>query len=173
VFLHDTKVNGFLQDNMKLGVWQELYFQNGHAAGTLPISLGLGAIASLGTDLVVGSAPATKSGAASAISETVQELGLAVGVATLGSLATTVYRDQIGDYIPANLSNTISLAVRDSLWGASSVAHKLPHELIEQAKMAFTLGLNLANLVGAVVILILAVLSAVALRHIGTIGNAD
>lgn len=136
------------------------------------VYLGLGAIASLGTDLVVGSAPAAKAGAASAMSETVQELGLAVGVATLGSLTTSVYRDQIGDYIPVNLSNNVSQAVRDSLWGASSVAHMLPSDLLEQAKVAFTLGLNIANVVGAVVIMVLAILSAVALRHIGTIGNA-
>ena len=54
------------------------------------IYLGLGTIASLGTDLVIGSAPIAKAGAASAISETAQELGLAVGVAVLGSLTTTI-----------------------------------------------------------------------------------
>src|SRR5690606_26990153 len=37
--------------------------------------LGLGTIAALGTDLVVGAAPAEKAGSASAISETVQDLG--------------------------------------------------------------------------------------------------
>lgn len=56
------------------------------------VYLGLGTIAALGTDLVVGAAPAEKAGAASALSETVQELGLAVGIATLGSLTTAVYR---------------------------------------------------------------------------------
>ena len=137
------------------------------------VYLGLGSIASLGTDLVVGSAPPTKAGAASAMSETVQELGLAVGVATLGSLATDVYRDQIGDYIPFYLSDNITLAVRDSLWGASSVAQRLPTEIIEQAKTAFTFGLNVANWAGAFVVLILAVLSAIALRHIRPIGKTE
>jgi DHA2 family multidrug resistance protein-like MFS transporter len=54
------------------------------------VYLGLGAIAALGTDLVVGAAPATRAGSAAALSETVQELGIAVGVALLGSLATAV-----------------------------------------------------------------------------------
>lgn len=54
------------------------------------VYLGLGAIAALGTDIVVSAAPATKSGSAAALSETVQELGIAVGVALLGSLATAV-----------------------------------------------------------------------------------
>lgn len=54
------------------------------------VYLGLGAIAALGTDMVVGAAPANKSGSAAAMSETVQELGVAFGVAVLGSLATAV-----------------------------------------------------------------------------------
>lgn len=65
------------------------------------VYLGLGAIAALGTDLVVGAAPAEKAGSASAMSETVQELGLALGVAVLGSLATAVYRDRVDDTLPA------------------------------------------------------------------------
>lgn len=48
--------------------------------------LGLGTIAALGTDLVVGSAPAAKAGSAAAMSETVQDLGISLGIALLGSL---------------------------------------------------------------------------------------
>lgn len=62
----------------------------GVVVGFAFVYLGLGAIAALGTDIVVGAAPATRSGSAAALSETVQELGIAVGVALLGSLATAV-----------------------------------------------------------------------------------
>ncbi|GAA1935333.1 hypothetical protein GCM10009716_47950 [Streptomyces sodiiphilus] len=48
-----------------------------------------------GTDLVVGAAPPEKADSASAMSDTVQELGLALGVAILGSLATAVCRSRI------------------------------------------------------------------------------
>src|SRR5690554_1156819 len=137
------------------------------------VYLGLGTIASLGTDLVVSSAPATKAGSASAMSETVQELGLAVGVATLGSLTTFVYRCQIADFVPTDLSDEFSVIVEDSLWGASSIANLLPLDLLVQAKAAFTVGLNVANWVGAVLIFILAILSAISLRHIGTIKHID
>lgn len=64
------------------------------AAGFAFVYLGLGAIAALGTDIVVGAAPASKSGSAASLSETVQELGIAIGVALLGSLTTAVYRAQ-------------------------------------------------------------------------------
>ncbi len=55
-------------------------------AGFAFVYLGLGVIAALGTDIVVGAAPAEKSGSAAALSETVQELGIAAGVAILGGL---------------------------------------------------------------------------------------
>ncbi|MGO4841589.1 MFS transporter, partial [Rhizobiaceae sp. 2RAB30] len=59
--------------------------------------LGLGTIAALGTGLVVGSAPADKAGSASAMSETVQDLGVSLGVAVLGSLTTGIYRRSLLD----------------------------------------------------------------------------
>ncbi|MBN6040314.1 MFS transporter [Amycolatopsis sp. 195334CR] len=133
------------------------------------VYLGLGAIAALGTDLVVGAAPPEKAGSASALSETVQELGLALGVAVLGSLATAVYRGEIGDQVTPGTP----AAVADSIAGASSVADQISPELLGHAREAATAGLNTATLVAGVAILVLAVVSAVALRHIGTIGSNE
>ncbi len=133
------------------------------------VYLGLGAIAALGTDLVVGAAPPEKAGSASAMSETVQELGLAMGVAILGSLATAVYRGEIGDHLPPGTPD----AVGDSMAGASSVANQISPELLRQAREAATSGLNVATLVAAGGILVLSILSAVALRHIGTTGSEE
>jgi DHA2 family multidrug resistance protein-like MFS transporter len=135
------------------------------------VYLGLGAIAALGTDLVIGAAPPERAGSASAMSETVQELGLAMGVALLGSLANAVYRSGVSDGIPAGTPAGVAEGVGDSLAGASSVAHQLPPGLLDQAKEAATTGLNVATLVAAIGILTLSFLSAVALRHIGTIGG--
>ena len=140
-------------------------------AGFSLVYLGLGTIAALGTDLVVGAAPADKAGSASAMSETVQELGLALGVATLGSLTTAVYRSVIQVRIPADLPGDVSAAVGDSIWAATSVADRLPGGLLEQAREAFTAGFNVAAIVGAIGILVLAVISAVALRHVAAIGG--
>ncbi|SFT36992.1 MFS transporter, DHA2 family, multidrug resistance protein [Actinopolyspora lacussalsi subsp. righensis] len=135
------------------------------------VYLGLGTIAALGTDLVVGASPPTKSGSAAAMSETVQELGLAVGVAVLGSLTTVVYRTQIDNHVPADLAKEAGKAVSDSMAGASSVAHHLPKTLLQQAENAFTTGMNIAALVAGIGILVLALVSATVLRHIGTIGS--
>ncbi|MEU7568274.1 MFS transporter [Streptomyces fradiae] len=137
------------------------------------VYLGLGAIAALGTDLVVGAAPPEKAGSASAMSETVQELGLALGVAILGSLATAVYRARIDDQIPAGTPADVADVAGDSLAGAASTADRMPEGWIDLAKEAATSGLNTAMLVAAVCTLVLAFLSAVVLRHVGVIGGDE
>ncbi|GLU49110.1 MFS transporter [Nocardiopsis ansamitocini] len=136
------------------------------------VYLGLGAIAALGTDLVVGAAPPEKAGSASAMSETVQELGLAAGIALVGSMAAAVYRNrmQAVEY-SADLPSDAVDSVENSLSGATSVADRVPAEVVEQAKDAFISGLNTAGVVGAVTILALAVLTAVTLRHIKATGD--
>lgn len=134
------------------------------------VYLGLGAIAALGTDLVVGAAPPEKAGSAAAMSETVQELGLALGVAILGSLATAVYRSRIADAIPAGTPSEVADVASDSLSGAASSAHQMPDGWLDQAREAATSGLNTAMLVAAMCTLVLAMLSAVLLRKVGVIG---
>ncbi|WP_285295608.1 MFS transporter [Aureimonas altamirensis] len=130
--------------------------------------LGLGTIAALGTDLVVGAAPPSKAGSASAMSEMVQELGIALGVAVLGSLTTFIYRREIVDARPSNLDAAQSDAVADGLAAASSIRGSLPAGVLEQAQGAFVSGLNGAAVVAALIAVILAVLSIVTLRHVGT-----
>jgi DHA2 family multidrug resistance protein-like MFS transporter len=65
-------------------------------AANVLIGLGAGPITALVTDLIVGSVPATEAGSAAAISETGGDLGIALGVATLGSLGTTIYTGAAG-----------------------------------------------------------------------------
>lgn len=136
------------------------------------VYLGLGTIAALGTDLVVGSAPPEKAGSASAMSETVAELGIAVGVAILGSLTTAVYRGFMSDHVPAKLPPRVANAVEDSLWAAISVDDQLPGALPGLTKDAFTYGMSISAMLAAVGIFILTVLCAVALRHVQISGEA-
>lgn len=60
-------------------------------AGMVLQSLGLAPVFTLTNDLVIGAAPPERAGAAAGISETASELGGALGIALLGSLATAVY----------------------------------------------------------------------------------
>ncbi|WP_342212994.1 MFS transporter, partial [Nocardia neocaledoniensis] len=60
--------------------------------GFVGIGVGAGVAMTVSADLVVGSAPAERAGAAAAISETAYETGLALGVALLGSTVMAVFR---------------------------------------------------------------------------------
>ncbi|MFI6509159.1 MFS transporter [Streptosporangium sp. NPDC050855] len=62
-------------------------------AGMVLVYLGSGPIMALGTETVLNAAPAERAGSASALSETSVELGLALGVAVLGSIGTFLQRE--------------------------------------------------------------------------------
>ena len=107
------------------------------------------------------------------MSETVQDLGISLGIAILGSLAKAIYRRIMVERVPDNLAYDAREAVNDSLWAASAVAAELPAGLIEDAKIAFIAVFNAAAVFSALSVTVLVVLAAVALRHIGTIGQAN
>ena len=112
--------------------------------------------------LVVGSVPEEKAGSPSALSETSGELGVALGVATLGSLATAVYRDAL--VLPPGTPASLADAARA---GITQVAAAGPPPAPAGAvEAAFTAGLGVAATVGAVVFGALAVVATVALRHV-------
>ena len=141
-------------------------------AGSIVFSLGLGPLFILTTDLIVGSAPPERAGAASAISETGAEFGGALGIAILGSIGTAVYRSEVIDAVPAGVPPVAADAARDTLGGAVAVADKLPGEagtaLLDVARDAFTHGLHLASATGAIIAIGMAVLVATLLRHART-----
>ncbi|WP_049556385.1 MFS transporter [Nonomuraea sp. SBT364] len=140
-------------------------------AGFAFVYLGLGAIAALGTDMVVGAAPASKSGSAAAMSETVQELGIAVGVAVLGSLTTVLYTARVT--APADLPPEIEERLIDSLSGALSVAGQVPAQVVQEAQQTFTSAVNIASAVAGVAIVAAAVLCLTALRHVRPLGESQ
>ncbi|TGG91731.1 MFS transporter [Natronospirillum operosum] len=137
-------------------------------AGFSLVYLGLGCIAALGTDLVVGAAPPERAGSASAMSEMAQEMGVALGVALLGSLATLLYRVQVTDILAQTpqLGTELTSALSDSLWAATTIAGELPAGTLDAARAAFLQGLNTTAAVGGVGILGVSVLAAVSLRHV-------
>lgn len=139
--------------------------------GSVIYALGLAAVATLATDLVVGAAPPERAGAASAISETSSELGGALGIAILGSLGAAVYRGRIGDAIPAGVPAEAAEVARGTLGGAVAVAGRLPGqvgvELLASAREAFADAFALTAAVSVVIAAGAAALAAVLLRRVG------
>ncbi|QGN50814.1 MFS transporter [Micromonospora sp. WMMC415] len=138
--------------------------------GLVIVYLGFGPGAVLGTDLIIGAAPPERAGSASSMSETSTELGVALGVALLGSVGTAVYRGEVAPAVPAGLPGEVSEAAEESLAGASAVVGQLPEQtgaaLLEAAREAFTSGFNAAGVVSAGLAVLLAVLSALLLRRV-------
>ncbi len=158
-----------------LGVLTQVEAAGGLAVlvfGSVVFALGLGPLFILTTDLIVGSAPPERAGAASAISETGAELGGALGIAILGSIGTAVYRGRVIDALPDGVPQAAADAARDTLGGALSVAQRLPDRigdgLVDAAHAAFTQGLHISAAVGAVIAIGMALLVASLLREART-----
>jgi DHA2 family multidrug resistance protein-like MFS transporter len=140
------------------------------------VSLGLAPVFTATTDLIVGSAPPERAGAASGISETGSELGGALGIAILGSIGVAIYRAGLADSLPAGVPSQASAAARDTLGGAVGVAQQLPADLgaalLAASREAFTTGLQVTAGISAVVAVGIAVLATVMLRGVPTTAEA-
>jgi DHA2 family multidrug resistance protein-like MFS transporter len=138
-------------------------------ANTL-MSLGFGFTFTLTIDLVIAAAPPERAGAASALAETGAEFGGALGLAVLGSLGTAVYRSQVAAALPPGIAPDAAEAIQNTLGGAMAAAAQLPGELgaalLDAAREAFILGLQLNAFIGAAVMVGLAVLTVTLLRRI-------
>jgi MFS transporter, DHA2 family, multidrug resistance protein len=134
------------------------------------ISIGMAPVFGLTTEMIVGSAPPERAGAASGISETGAELGGALGLAILGSIGAAVYRGEVADRLPTSVPAEAEAVVRDTLGSALAVAGQLPGEIgttvATVAREAFVSGMQLTTAFAAALAMALAVLAWVALRSI-------
>jgi MFS transporter, DHA2 family, multidrug resistance protein len=134
-------------------------------AGLTVLGIGAAPASTLSVDLIIGSAPPERAGSASAVSETGNELGNALGIALLGSIGVAVYRGTMADGLPAaaaQLAPSDAAAAADTLAGAYDAAAGLPAaagaELVDAATSAFVSGMQLSAWTGAA----LAVAAAIA-----------
>lgn len=117
-----------------------------YAVATAISGVGYGLVFAVASETAVTSVPPAQAGAAAAISETSFELGQALGLALLGSLAAAIFRTA-GPGIAETLDATV-LAV-----GAGNPAAAM-------AKQAFVQGFHAAMVVAGVLNLALAVIAA-------------
>jgi DHA2 family multidrug resistance protein-like MFS transporter len=145
--------------------------------GSILFSLGTAPVFTLTNDLIIGSVPPERAGAAAGISETAAEFGGALGIAIFGSIGVAIYRGAIAGAIPAGVSFQAAEAVRDTLGGALEVAGQLPAQLgpalIDAAREAFTTGLHLSAAISAVGSIGLAVLVLTLLRRVRPSSESD
>jgi MFS transporter, DHA2 family, multidrug resistance protein len=137
--------------------------------GSVIYSLGVSPVIILATDIIVGSAPVERAGAASAISETSSELGGALGIAILGSIGTAVYRARMAAAMPNGVPFDATEIARGTLGGATAVAARLPDQvgaaLLGTARDAFAQAFVATAAVNAVIVLAAAIATTLMLRQ--------
>ncbi|MBV9359420.1 MAG: MFS transporter [Chloroflexi bacterium] len=131
------------------------------AAGWALWAVGGSAAATLTTGTIIGSAPAERAGAVSALGQTGAELGGALGIALLGSLGTAIYRAAVSTAVPAGLSSELAASAHDTLGGALGVAAQLSDPNVA-ASLVLTARQGLTSAVAAtsVIAAVLSILSA-------------
>lgn len=140
--------------------------------GIIALAVGLTPVLTLVTELVVGQVPPERAGTASALLQTGQELGGALGVAVLGSIGAAVYRNSSALDAPAGVPADALEPARETIGGALAAAGKLSGDasasLIEAARTAFTTEVHAASVAGAVVMAGAAVFALIGLRSVQT-----
>jgi len=122
-------------------------------ASLMPFVSGMALTMSPMTTSIMSAVPPRRAGAGSAMNDATRELGAALGVAVLGSVAASKYASVLA-VVTVHLPAAARQQARSSLTGALSVAGKLPHAaglaVRQGADTAFVDGIHLACILGAV-----------------------
>jgi EmrB/QacA subfamily drug resistance transporter len=116
------------------------------------LALGLANVMAPGTGTVMSAVPEAKAGVGSAMNDLLRQLGGALGVAVIGSVMNTVYRDRMTEVVPP-LPGPAADAARDSVGAAVAIAGQIGgaagEALAAVARIAFVDALGLAAVVAA------------------------
>jgi EmrB/QacA subfamily drug resistance transporter len=127
----------------------------------VPLTTGIALSMSPMTASIMSAVPPRRAGAGSAMNDATRELGAALGIAVLGSIAASKYATAVGPALNG-LSHSAKDQASTSIAGALHVAASLPAEagsaLTASAQSAFVDGIHLAVLVGAILASISAVI---------------
>lgn len=118
--------------------------------GLLVLALGVGLSMSPSTTAITSALPEEKQGVASALNDTVREMGGAVGIALLGSVLNAQYRDAI-EPVTQRLPPHAAEPVSSGIGGAIAVAERVgpeAHRLLDAARSAFMDGLSVSMWLG-------------------------
>lgn len=126
------------------------------------ISLGMGQAMPPSTSAIMTSLPMHKAGVGSAVNDTTRELAGALGIAVLGSLMTSGYRNQLISSAPGGARLGVAQAVRIGSDGSAA-----GRALVASARTAFVSGMQVAMLVAGFVVLAGAVLAYLVLPRGG------
>lgn len=120
------------------------------------------------TEAIVGSLPLSKAGVGSAVNDTTRELGGALGVAVLGTIQASIYRDRVAE-AAGGLPAQAAEVVREGVGGALGVATgqgEAGAGLAGASTEAFLHGMGIALLAAAGFLLVVAAVVLRFLHHV-------
>ncbi len=144
----------FVQVDTPIWIVAALFFVQG---------VGMANVMPPATESIMSTLPREKAGVGSAVSNTVRQVGGALGVAILGSVLAAVYRSRISDHL-TGLQPQARQSAGDSISGTYAVAGKLGQgapALLGAANQAYTeamhwaaAGSAVAGVIGTIVVLL-------------------
>ena len=99
------------------------------AASLVLLGIGMGITVAPATGSIMAAVPLNKAGVGSAVNDTTREVGGALGIAVLGSIANSAYRADIDPDVLAALPDEASAAAGESVGAAVQIAASLPAEV--------------------------------------------
>jgi len=123
------------------------------ALALVVLGIGMGITSAPGTGSIMAAVPLNKAGVGSAVNDTTREVGGALGIAILGSIANSAYRSSVDQTALAALPPDVADAVGGSIGGAVGVASRAPAQaasaILAEAGDAFTSAFQTAMLSAA------------------------
>ncbi|WP_326695936.1 MFS transporter [Streptomyces sp. NBC_01754] len=136
--------------------------------GNSIIYLGGSPIGVLVNQVVMGAAPPERMGSAASLQSTGGELGVALGIATVGTIATGFYTNSLSlpDDVPAKAADAAQESIASAAATAGDQSPEVASGILSAAQEAFTSALNSTAAVCTVAFLALAVLAYTTIRHV-------
>ena len=130
-------------------------------APMMMLGLALGLSISPATDTIMGSFPESELGVGGGVNDTALELGGALGIAVLGSLLGTAYRDELTDLVGNRLPAEAMETAKDSVGGGLAVAERVTQDpsagpqqaqaAVDAVHQAFAHGVAHTSLIGGII----------------------
>ncbi|MEO6570867.1 MAG: MFS transporter [Ilumatobacteraceae bacterium] len=158
---------GFAFVALGLGVMSTVHADTNYlviALGLVILGSGMGITSAPATGSIMSSIPMNKAGVGSAVNDTTREVGGALGIAVLGSIANSTYRNWISADTLSSLPQGASNAASESVGAAVQIANNpdLPAQVARvlgsEARGAFTDAFNMTLGTGAVIAAIVGVI---------------
>ena len=128
--------------------------------GLVPLGAGMGLAMTPATAAITDALPVEQQGVGSAMNDLARELGGALGIAVVASIAQSIYRSRVA---VNGLAPGIAVRVRDSF----ALASRLGHPVAGHAGTAFVDGMGIALLSGSAVLLATAIaVAAIGINHL-------